>query len=161
MASRQSVTGYLATALLSVCLISACDTEPEATPSPAYEIVADEHDFMAHILNPAAAVIWGSAGFIITAEGERNLAPTSDALWHEVINAAMLIAESGNLLMLPGRSRGSGWDAYAGGLIRTGKVAVDAAQRQDAAALFDAGGRIYQVCRACHNQYWVKGEGGE
>mgnify|MGYP000014678877 CR=1 FL=1 len=23
-------------------------------------------------------------------------------------------------------------------------------------ALFDAGGRIFQVCKACHTQYWVE-----
>ena len=30
------------------------------------------------------------------------------------------------------------------------------ARAQDSDALFDAGGRIYQVCLACHNHYWVQ-----
>jgi hypothetical protein len=27
--------------------------------------------------------------------------------------------------------------------------------------LFEAGGRLYQVCRACHDQYWIEDEGGD
>ena len=30
-----------------------------------------------------------------------------------------------------------------------------AAEARDAAALFDAGGQVYQACRACHAQYMV------
>ena len=66
-----------------------------------------------------------------------------------------MLTESGNLLMMPGRSAGPDWNEYAGDLIRAGKLAMAAAQQQDANALFDAGGRIYQVCLACHNQFPV------
>ncbi len=152
--------------LLLVSLLSGllgCSVEVDrADSTPPFEVVADAHDTMMHILEPAADVIWDSAGYIITIEGEQNLAPTTDELWTEVVNASMVIAESGNLLMLPGRSQGADWNAYAVGMIQTGKLAIEAAENQDAEALFDAGGRIYQVCRACHNQYWVKeDENGE
>ena len=82
--------------------------------------------------------------------------PTTDKGWHEVESAAAVVAEAGNLLMMPGRSAGSDWDEYSVGLIDAGAEAMQAALDQDEAALFDAGGRIYQVCRACHNQYWVQ-----
>lgn len=127
-----------------------------AASAPPFEPVANIHDLMEHVLDPAVDVIWDSAGYIITIEGEQDLSPTTDELWHEVINASMVVTESGNLLMLPGRSAGADWDTYATGLIAAGKLAIDAAEEQDADALFDAGGRIYQVCKACHNQYWVE-----
>ena len=71
-----------------------------------------------------------------------------------MIYAAATLAESGNLLMLPGRAIGDDWVEYAQGLVSASELALAAARAQDADALFDAGGRIYQVCRACHNQYW-------
>jgi hypothetical protein len=67
--------------------------------------------------------------------------------------AAAVLTESGNLLMMPGRSAGPDWDKHSRALISAGKHATAAAQHQDAGALFDAGGRIYEVCLACHTQY--------
>ena len=57
--------------------------------------------------------------------------------------------------MLPGRALGDDWVEYSRGLIDAGELALLAAQQQDKKALFDAGGQIYQVCLACHNQYWT------
>ena len=59
-------------------------------------------------------------------------------------------------LMMPGRSMGEDWDEYSGGLVAAGKLAMEAALAQDSDSLFDAGGRIYQVCKGCHTQYWVE-----
>ena len=42
------------------------------------------HDLMAYFLDPAAEVIWGSAGFVITEEGEFNLEPTDQEGWDKV-----------------------------------------------------------------------------
>jgi hypothetical protein len=123
---------------------------------PRFEVAMDNPQLMVWVLEPAADVIWDSAGTIITAEGRQELAPTSDEGWEAVVRAAAILSEGGNLLMLPGRSRGEDWMEYALALIDTGKLAQQAARARDADALFDAGGRVYQVCRACHNQYWIR-----
>ena len=57
--------------------------------------------------------------------------------------------------MMPGRSAGPDWVAYAQALTEAGRVAMAAAEAKDAAALFDAGGQVYQACRACHEQFLV------
>ena len=124
--------------------------------APDFEIVTDLHQTMELILEPAADVIWDSAGFIITIEGEEDLSPETQAGWDHVLHAAATLAEAGNLLMLPGRNAGPDWAEYSKGMTQASKEAMQAAQARDADALFEAGGRIYQVCRACHNQYWVK-----
>lgn len=116
---------------------------------------------MTWILDPAADVIWDSAGTIITAEGSEELAPTTDEGWEAVLHAAGVVTEGGNLLMMPGRSAGDDWLEYSAGLVAAGRLAIDAAEARDPDALFEAGGRIYQVCRACHNQYWVVDEAPE
>jgi hypothetical protein len=114
---------------------------------------------MQWILEPAADVIWDSAGTIITAEGRTELAPTTDAGWDDVRKHAAILAEAANLLMLPGRAAGDDWIAYARALQTTGRQALTAAEARDADALFEAGGQIYQACVACHAQYWLPADG--
>ena len=57
--------------------------------------------------------------------------------------------------MMPGRSAGPNWVAFSQALTTAGQVAMAAADAQDSDALFDAGGQVYQVCRACHAEYLV------
>lgn len=148
-------------ALFSLLLLAACaDSSPpdEQAPAAPYEVVTDNHHTMELILDPAADVVWSSAGYVIDDRGETALHPTTDEGWHAVEAAAAMITEGANLLLMPGRSMGPDWNEYSVGLREAGKLAMAAALAQDPEALFDAGGRIYQVCRACHNQYWVKQE---
>lgn len=135
-----------------VLALCACTQQPQAT-SPPYEAVTDVRRTMVLIIDPAADVVWDSAGSVISEAGEQDLAPATPEAWAKVEAAAAVLTESGNLLMMPGRSAGPDWDEHARALIRAGKLATAAAQQQDAGALFDAGGRIYEVCLACHTQY--------
>ena len=144
-------------ALSSLWVACVGDSAPSSLPAEVkpYRSVADVQETMLWILEPATDVIWDSAGAVITAEGEKDLSPTTDAGWENVRSHAAVVAESGNLLMLPGRSRGPAWDAYAQALIIAGEVAMAAADAKDADALFDAGGQLYGVCRACHTQFHI------
>ncbi len=140
-----------AVALALLLAISGCSDTGQAP----YRPILDVHHTMELILDPAADKIWASAGTIITEEQRRELAPTTDEGWHAVEAAAAVLTEAGNLLMMPGRSAGPDWNEFANGLIDTGQLAMEAALAQDSDALFDAGGRIYLVCKACHDQYWA------
>lgn len=154
---RQLLVGVLL--LTPVLLLSACSERKESpvnAQEDPFEPVMSHHQLMEWVLEPAVDVIWDSAGTIITAEGRQELAPTTDEGWAEVERAAATLAEGANLLMLPGRAAGADWVEYSRALVATAQQAQQAARKQDADALFDAGGRIYQVCRACHNQYWVR-----
>jgi len=117
--------------------------------------VVSVKQLMESVLDPAADVVWGSAGFVITAEGETDLQPTTPEGWLRVRNSAVVVAESGNRLMLLGRSAGPDWISHATALVKAGRAAVSAAEARDAAALFDAGGEVYQACRSCHVQFMV------
>ena len=145
--SRLLTLGFL------VCVTS-CDKQGEPI-SAHYEVVTDISHTMKFIIDPAADVIWDSSGSIITATGEQDLAPATPDAWTKVEAAAAVLAESGNLLMMPGRSAGPDWNKHSSDLISAGKLAMAAAEQQDASALFDAGGSLYQVCLACHNQYLI------
>lgn len=140
--------------------VLAVGCESPAVPAAApYQPIADVRETMAWILLPAADVIWDSAGTIITAEGRTELAPTTPEGWEEVRRNAAIVAEAGNLLMMPGRAEGPDWIAYSRGLHSTGRLAMAAAEARDPDALFEAGGAIYQACVACHTRYWVSGGG--
>lgn len=139
--------------VLVLLLVAGCSQEKQVSEPVHYKPLTDVKQTMLWILDPAVDVIWDSAGAIITVEGEKDLTPTTVEHWQKVVNAAAIVAESGNLLMMPSRAKGEDWLEYSRGLVEAGTVALEAAQNQDGNALFDAGGQIYQVCLACHNQY--------
>ena len=144
-------------AAMTVSILIACSSKPEPTGTAMadFTLVLDHQQMMDWVLDPAAEIIWDSAGTIITAEGERELAPTTDEGWEYVVSGAATLAEASNLLMLAERSMGEDWNAYSKALMATSISALEAAKAKDSDALFDAGGKIYQACLACHQQYAV------
>ena len=81
------------------------------------------HEMMTWYLEPAADVIWGSAGFVITESGEVDLQPTTQEGWDNVRNNATVVAEAGNLLMMPGLAVDAlDWQDYSVGLIDAGDI---------------------------------------
>jgi len=122
------------------------------SPKPLpFEEVADTRQLMLTVVDPAARVYWGSVGIVMDVNGTEEIAPATVAEWEAVRNAAMVIAESGNLLLMPGRAQaGERWTSLAQALIARGRQALAAAEARDPAAVFDAGGEIYLVCSDCH-----------
>ncbi len=147
--------GALLVFLILTSLI-ACDEVGKKAPVP-FKNTVSVHEMMTWYLEPAADVIWDSAGFVITEDGEVDLQPTTQQGWDHVRNNATVVAEAGNLLMMPGIAADSeDWRDYSIGLIDAGVKAREAALNQNADALFEAGGQIYNVCRACHNRYIIE-----
>ncbi len=145
-----------------VLLIMSCDSAPTDAPDDvsknAKEIELQHslnlHDLMAWVIDPAAGVVWNSAGWVITEAGTESLAPTTDEGWADVRNAAAVLSESGNLLLLPGRRiEQRDWIEISQGMTRTADRLLQIADDQDAEALFEVGGHLYNVCLACHQQY--------
>ncbi len=137
--------------LFLIFVLAGCEEPGEPQP---YKPIANSKQMMNWILDPQADVIWGSAGAIITIEGTQDLAPTTQEGWDDVRNAAATIAEVSNVLMMPGHARaGADWIEILQGLQATAVQLIDAAERQDADAVFDLGGQLYNVCVACHQLY--------
>ena len=162
----ECIAGHAVTAfVLGVCVIGglgACSPQAPGGASDANTAAEgadqvahlDMHDLMNLVLDPATDVLWGAAGTVITLEGSRDLAPTTEEGWQQVVVAAAVVVESGNLLMVPGRAIAEdSWREYSHALSATGKEALVAAQAQDADAIFDIGGRLYNICVACHVAY--------
>lgn len=142
-------------AMVSMLLFVLAGCEQRSEPDP-YTTVVDTKQLMNWILDPNADVIWDSAGFEVTAEGTRSLAPTTGEEWNSVRNAAATIAEVSNLLMMPKRARDDTiWMSSSQGMQTTAVQLIDAAERQDADAVFDYGGELFTYCISCHDVYML------
>ena len=82
-------------------------------------------------------------------------APKSDTDWANVRRSALTLAESGNLLTMPGRAPkdGGDWTRDARALADVGTAAYKAAQAKDLPALAALTEALDASCTNCHKQY--------
>ena len=81
-------------------------------------------------------------------------APENDYEWLTVRNSALMLAESGNLLMIGGRARDEDeWMAMSQALVDAGVSALSAAEARDVDGLLGAGDQIVVACEKCHEPY--------
>lgn len=111
-------------------------------------------DLMRHVLNPAAEAFWLSGGEIDTGEKRNLRTPNTEAKWNGALAAAATVLESGNLLMADGRAIGDpDWARWSSDLNKAGLAGIKAVQARDGEATFQAGGAMFDACRACHVKY--------
>lgn len=96
---------------------------------------------------PASDVIFDAA----------SVEPKNDAAWQSVQDNAITLAESGNLMMLPGRARDNKeWAKESRAMIDAAIAASNAARAKNPDQLMDASDKIYNTCESCHNKYMDK-----
>ncbi len=148
---RSSIIIMVAAALGSV--LAACN-EPQSSTGRSLVAVASNQELMLAVIEPAAEVYWDAVGVIMDEEATHEIRPQTPEEWEEVENAAFVLAESGNLLMLEDRAEDrQPWLAMSQALIEVGRRAIEAARNRDPEAVFTVGGDVYQVCTACHAVY--------
>ena len=140
--------------LLAGCSESADDGAAQVSAQANYDTTLNMQELMAFVLEPAADGLWSTAGWVEDRDGYRELYPTTDEGWEQVVASAAMVAESGNLLTLPGRALDNdAWIVYSQGLTQAGFRAMAAAATRNKDDLFQAGADIYSVCSACHQAY--------
>jgi cytochrome c556 len=131
-------------------------------------------ELMDSIVMPSADVVWGA----IVYEGDTVTGPKTDEDWQKVRWSAVELAESANLLMVPGRAAnlpgavaGEGelapeeivkrideqrasWVAFAHVLHEAAMESVRAIDAKDPEAVSNAGGTIDAACESCHRAFW-------
>jgi cytochrome c553 len=84
---------------------------------------------------------------------ERN-PPKDDRDWETLQMQALMLAESGNLLMMKGRAKNQGqWMKDARLLVEAGAAAVKATRAKDIQAVVALNDQIVTSCITCHTQY--------
>lgn len=115
-----------------------------AAQSPPTTAVASIKQLQEAMISPASDTIFNVG----------RSAPQTEADWLTVRNAAVILAEAGNLFMLEGRAKDTGqWMELAGALVDAGTAALRATDARDVNGVLDAGDRIAEVCEACHQPY--------
>ena len=148
--ARRLLALSVAAAALS---LASCGSEDAGPP---FREVAGVRLLMASVIEPATDHVWASVGTIITAEETLEIQPHTDEEWILVRNAAVTVAESGNLLMMDRRKMDDGdWIAWCRQLVEAGNAAMQAADARDVQGVFDTGEEIYFACAGCHAQYWA------
>lgn len=153
-----SITSIHAIAVFGlVVILGGCSpSEESSTSDPAfsYNTSLSLAELMVMVVEPAADSLWDNAGWVESAAGYEELYPTTDEGWAFVEAQAAVVAESGNLLALPGRALDNdAWMVYSEGIVEAGLMALDAAKRRHHEDFFQAGAQLYSVCSACHQAY--------
>ncbi len=111
---------------------------------PQPQPVGTMSDLMVTVIYPASDAIF----YVETR------APGSDADWTALQGKALMVAEAGNLLMLPAHMRDEDrWLADARLMRDAGAAAFRAAKAKNLQALIDLNDQLYQSCVTCHLHY--------
>src|SRR4051794_14961601 len=126
--------------VIGVLLLAAGAGAQTITPQPASTV----SELMVKIIYPASDAIF----YITTRE------PKTESEWVELQGKALAVAESANLLMMPGRARDQDrWIADARLMLDAGRAAFRAAKAKDVAALDALNDQLYTSCTSCHQHY--------
>lgn len=183
MSARHYRYGALAAgALVLLAGYAQHDTARAAPPHSAFNTTLSIHDVMVSVVDPAADALWDSVGTVVTASGTEEHRPRTDDDWNLLRQHAVRLAESANLLIIPGRpvvvqgrklddanvpgvlnaaevgkaiqTKRKGFETAAQHLHAAAVEALAAIDRRDVTALSNAGGTIDRACESCHLVYW-------
>jgi hypothetical protein len=112
--------------------------------APAFQPVGTVSQIMISVTYPTSDAI-----FYV----ERN-PPKTEKEWNELQAQALILAESGNLLMMGRRARDQGdWIKESQEMVEVGAAAYKAALAKDLPAIVALNQRLNDACVNCHQQY--------
>jgi hypothetical protein len=127
---------------------------PAADAAPLSTPVASIKQIMAAITGPAATIVYDSVGTVVNVEGIKETAPQNDEEWAALASTAAALAESGNLLLTPGRAVDNGdWVKMTQAFIAASTEAIKAAEAKSTDGILSAGSTINETCDTCHERY--------
>jgi len=161
-------------------LVAGCSEAPKSEPSPApaaaptSQIHGDLRQVMRGVLFPNSNVIF-AAQDKLDVQPAKDPSTATDPLastyggWDAVENSSIALAESANLLTIPGRICSNGrpapidnedWKKAVQELRDAGMAAYKAAQSKNPEMIAEAAGVMTTACSDCHDKYREK-PGGE
>jgi hypothetical protein len=155
--------------ILTACGLSVLAQTP--SPSPPQQVHADLNQLMRGVLYPAANVVFaaqndnpGEIKFIPGHDPAMSTDPLTSTFggWPAIENAALALAESANLLMIPGRSCSNGtpvptkdpaWATFVQEVRDVSMKAYKAAQAKDQPKMIDLSETLSTACAGCHRKW--------
>jgi hypothetical protein len=174
-----AAAGLFAASLLVACSTPAAERPAAAAESP-FRPVASIREVMNSVIDPSVDEVWNSVGSTVDEKGLTDRAPNEDEHWAEVRRHALIVSEAANLLLMHNRpvappgapslapgveltpeeirvlidKNPEGWDFFVQQFQDSLKPALDAIDKKDSQALFDAGEKIDETCENCHQTFW-------
>ena len=112
--------------------------------APSFQPVGNMSQLMVSIIYPASDAI-----FYVDRKP-----PSNESEWNLLSNQALMLAESGNLLLMPGRVRDKGnWIGDSKMMIDSGAAAYKAAKAHNLDAVRAVNDALYLSCVSCHAEY--------
>jgi hypothetical protein len=134
---RKSILFFLAAAALFLSAAALAQ-------APSFQPVGTVSQVMIDLIYPSSDAI-----FYI-----ERAPPKNEVEWNVIRAQALLLAESGNLLMMAGRARDQGnWIKDSKMLIDAGAAAYKAAAARDMTAILALNDQLNAACVTCHEQY--------
>lgn len=128
----------------SLGLLGAAASVGAQEPAPGPAPVASMSRLMVDFIYPASDAV-----FYI-----ESRTPQSGEEWNELVGWTLMLAESANLLMAPGRAYDQDqWMRDAALMWAAGAAAYEAARNRDLAALVALSDPLYESCTTCHQHY--------
>jgi hypothetical protein len=127
---------------------------PPSTDAASYYTDMPMKQFMNAVISHGAFEIWKRQGYISDEKGFRSLFPKNDEEWKEAEDSALRLAETSNLLLIPGR-RVEAQD-WTDGVMDVRKAALNiatVAKTKNEDAFMNAGVELDQACESCHKRY--------
>ena len=135
---RRSLTFSIAVAMCAVSVSA------QRAPVAGVRTLANSLELHEILISPASDAVFNAA----------TDPPTDDKGWAAARNQALLLAESGNLLMVGSRVRdANNWMKMSRAMVDAAALAAAAAAKKDAKALEAAADAITVSCMACHRPY--------
>jgi hypothetical protein len=155
--------------LLAVCGLPVVAQTPSTTAAP--EVHADLNQLMRGVLYPAANVVFSAqadnpadAKFVPGQDPSMATDPLTSPFggWTAVENASLALAESANLLLMPGRTCSNGtpvpitdpaWTTFVRQVRDVSMQAYKAAQAKDQARMIAVSEPLSASCAGCHRKW--------
>jgi len=124
--------------------IAAAMLQAAPAPRPPTRNVGTMSDLMVKIIYPASDAL-----FYI-----ESRTPKTDSEWTVLEGQALMVAESANLLMMPGRARDQQqWMADAKLMLDAAAEGYAAAKKRDVQGIVMINERLIESCTSCHKNY--------
>lgn len=131
-------------ALALAAAVAAALTQAATAPRPPTRNVGTMSDLMVKIIYPASDAL-----FYI-----ESRTPKTETEWTVLEGQALMVAESANLLMMPGRARDQKqWMADAKLMLDAAAEGYAAAKKRDVQGIVMINERLIESCTSCHKNY--------
>jgi hypothetical protein len=173
----------------TIALVTACATQEPPAPAPSAQVpVGTLREVMHQIVEESAQAIFDSVAITVSAAGTVEKEPRTPEEWDALEHWALRLAESPNLMKVPGRrvarpeeeNTSAGptelppiqiqakiaenqvlFDKFADDLQKVALEALNAVKTKSVQGLFDVGEKIDVACENCHLEFWYPAEKGQ